>query len=299
MAKQVKRRRGTTAEHTTFPGVEGEITVDTDLQTIVVHNGTAPGKYLMRADGFNMEANSVGIVQLDVTDGDAGDFLQTDGNNNLSFQPVDVAGSTIGSLGGDISGTIANALIRDNKVGVDELDVDDGTLNQFLKTDGNKNLSFGTVVTDPTMGGDVGGTTSASVIQPAAVEGSMLDPALKQFTEDATGEIPTGGYNSVPNAPFPAGDGTVDTFTLSVATVPANNSLIVSIDGVMQPTSAYSFPTSTSIKFDDPPPNGSQIRILHMGFQVTVATPADGAITTIKLGGSAVTSTKIASSPTT
>ena len=82
MAKQVKRRRGTTAEHTTFPGVEGEITVDTDLQTIVVHNGTAPGKYLMRADGFNMEANSVGIIQLMVDDGDAGDFLQTDGNNN-------------------------------------------------------------------------------------------------------------------------------------------------------------------------------------------------------------------------
>ena len=90
----------------------------------------------------------------------------------------------------------------------------------------------------------------------------------------------------------------MDTFTLSVATVPANNSLIVSIDGVMQPTSAYSFPTTTSIKFDDAPPDGSQIRILHMGFQVTVATPADGAITSIKLGGSAVTSTKLASSPT-
>ena len=179
MAKQVKRRRGTTAEHAVFPGVEGEITVDTDLQTIVVHNGTAPGKYLMRADGFNMAANSVGIIQLMVDDGDAGDFLQTDGNNNLSFQPIpSVAGATVGALGGDISGTIANALIRDNKVGVDELNVSDGTLNQFLKTDGNKNLSFGTVVTDPTMGGDVGGTTSASVIQPGVVEGSMLDPAL-------------------------------------------------------------------------------------------------------------------------
>ena len=57
MAKQVKRRRGTTAEPTTFPGVEGEITVDTDKQTIVVHNGTAPGKYLMREDASNMAAN--------------------------------------------------------------------------------------------------------------------------------------------------------------------------------------------------------------------------------------------------
>ena len=298
MAKQVKRRRGTTAEHTTFPGVEGEITVDTDLQTIVVHNGTAPGKYLMRADGFNMEANSVGIVQLDVTDGDAGDFLQTDGNNNLSFQPVDVAGSTIGSLGGDISGTIANALIRDNKVGVDELDVDDGTLNQFLKTDGNKNLSFGTVVTDPTMGGDVGGTTSASVIQPAAGEGSMLDPALKQFTEDATGEIPTGGYGGSAGVAFPAGDGTTTTYNLSIAAA-ANNALVVSIDGIMQPTQSYSLPSTTSIQFDDPPPTGSSIRILHIGFQVAASTPADGSVTTIKLGGGAVTNTKLADSAST
>jgi hypothetical protein len=298
MAKQVKRRRGTTAEHATFPGVEGEITVDTDLQTIVVHNGTAPGKYLMRADGFNMEANSVGIVQLDVTDGNAGDFLQTDGNDNLSFQPVDVAGSTLGALGGDIEGTVANALIRDNKVGVDELNVSDGTVNQFLKTDGNKNLSFGTVVTDPTMGGDVGGTTSASVIQPAAVEGSMLDPALKQFTEDATGEVPTGGYNSVANAAFPAGDGTTTTYILSIAAA-ANNALVVSIDGIMQPTQSYSLPSTTSIQFDDPPPTGSSIRILHIGFQVAASTPADGSVTTIKLGGGAVTNTKLADSAST
>ena len=169
MAKQVKRRRGTTAEHTTFAGVEGEITVDTDKQTIVVHNGTAPGKYLMREDASNMAANSVTIVHLDVDDGDADDFLQTDGNNNLTFAPIDVAGSTIGAVGGDISGTIANALIRDNKVGVAELAVTEagggGSAGHFLKTDGAGTLSFAAVVTDPTMGGDVGGTTSASVIQ--------------------------------------------------------------------------------------------------------------------------------------
>ena len=304
MAKQVKRRRGTTAEHATFPGVEGEITVDTDLQTIVVHNGTAPGKYLMRADGFNMEANSVGIVQLDVTDGDAGDFLQTDGNNNLSFEPIpSVASATVGALGGDISGTIANALIRDNKVGVDELAVTEagggGSAGHFLKTDGSGTLSFAAVVTDPTMGGDIGGTTSVSVIQPAAVEGSMLDPALKQFTEDASGETPPGGYNSVPNAVFPAGDGSTTTYTLSVPAVASNNSLVVSIDGIMQPTQSYSLPTSTSIQFDDPPPTGSSIRILHIGFQVTVSTPADGAITTAKLGGGAVTNTKLADSAST
>ena len=303
MAKRVQRRRGTTTEHNTFIGYDGETTVDTTKDTVVVHDGTAAGGFpLAREDMTNVSGDAsgggVGIAQLNLVDGAANQVIKTDGSGTISFGTIDIAGSTIGALGGDISGTIANALIRDNKVGVDELDVTDGTLNQFLKTDGNKNLSFGTVVTDPTMGGDIGGTTSVSVIQPAAVEGSMLDPALKQFTEDATGEIPTGGYGGSAGIAFPAGDGTTTTYTLSIAAA-ANNALVVSIDGIMQPTQSYSLPTTTSIQFDDPPPSGSSIRILHIGFQVAASTPADGSVTTIKLGGGAVTNTKLADSAST
>lgn len=36
-------RRGTTAEHASFVGLPGEVTVDTDKKTLVVHDGTAPG----------------------------------------------------------------------------------------------------------------------------------------------------------------------------------------------------------------------------------------------------------------
>lgn len=36
-------RRGTTAEHSTFTGLVGEITVDTDKDTIVVHDGSTAG----------------------------------------------------------------------------------------------------------------------------------------------------------------------------------------------------------------------------------------------------------------
>lgn len=43
MAKVIQHRRGTTAEHASFTGAEGEFTMDTDTKTIVVHDGVTPG----------------------------------------------------------------------------------------------------------------------------------------------------------------------------------------------------------------------------------------------------------------
>lgn len=43
MAKELKLRRGTTAEHSTFTGAEGEVTIDTTKDTAVVHDGVTAG----------------------------------------------------------------------------------------------------------------------------------------------------------------------------------------------------------------------------------------------------------------
>jgi hypothetical protein len=43
MSSQIKRRSGTTVEHSTFTGAAAEITVDTTLNTIVVHDGATAG----------------------------------------------------------------------------------------------------------------------------------------------------------------------------------------------------------------------------------------------------------------
>lgn len=45
MPKQVRLRRGTTAQHATFTGADGEVTFDTTKKVLVVHDGvTAGGK---------------------------------------------------------------------------------------------------------------------------------------------------------------------------------------------------------------------------------------------------------------
>ena len=54
MATQVQFRRGTTAEHTGFKGADGEVTVDTSLKTVVIHDALTNGGFpLLRQDGTN------------------------------------------------------------------------------------------------------------------------------------------------------------------------------------------------------------------------------------------------------
>ena len=181
MAKIVKRRRGTTLEHADFLGAIGEITIDLDKDTVVVHDGDGPPGYaLAREDLSNVNlTNLISVNELDLPLGLAGQVLSTDGPaGNLSFITIDVAGSIVGNLGGDIEGTIANAVIKNNAistikiannaivtakiptdaitsdqilanaVGMSELAVNDGDAGQVLQTNGSGLFSFGTVVTE-------------------------------------------------------------------------------------------------------------------------------------------------------
>jgi len=62
MTKQVQLRRGTTAEHLVFTGAVGELTIDTNLDVAVVHDGsTAGGHYLVGAASTQNLINKVSI----------------------------------------------------------------------------------------------------------------------------------------------------------------------------------------------------------------------------------------------
>ena len=60
MAKLLKLRRGTTTQHASFTGAEGEVTVDTTKDTAVVHDGSqAGGRPLAREDLNNVTAANI------------------------------------------------------------------------------------------------------------------------------------------------------------------------------------------------------------------------------------------------
>ncbi len=42
-ATQVQFRRGTTVQHSTFTGALGEVTLDTDKDTLIIHDGSTAG----------------------------------------------------------------------------------------------------------------------------------------------------------------------------------------------------------------------------------------------------------------
>jgi len=64
MATELKLRRGTTSQHDTFTGAEAEITVDTDKNTVVVHDGTTEGGFPLARE-FDLESIIGGDLSWD------------------------------------------------------------------------------------------------------------------------------------------------------------------------------------------------------------------------------------------
>jgi hypothetical protein len=78
MATAVQLRRGTTVQHSTFTGAEGEITVDTTKDTAVVHDGaTAGGFPLLKesAIGSTVQAYDADLTTLGAGGSAARSFL--------------------------------------------------------------------------------------------------------------------------------------------------------------------------------------------------------------------------------
>jgi len=85
MAKQLQLRGGTTAQHSTFTGAEREITVDTDKDTLVVHDGTTVG-------GFPLARESALTAHInDTTDAHAASAITNTPAGNVAATTVQAA----------------------------------------------------------------------------------------------------------------------------------------------------------------------------------------------------------------
>jgi hypothetical protein len=138
MAKLLKLRRGTTTQHGSFTGAEGEVTIDTTKDTAVVHDGSqAGGRPLAREDLTNVSSSTI-----------AGRL------NNDSIAPSKIGSGTLPS---DV--TIADANIAGN------LTIATGDINNDAVTFGKiQNISAGRMLGNTTGGsGDMAEMTAANV----------------------------------------------------------------------------------------------------------------------------------------
>jgi hypothetical protein len=111
MATQVQLRRGTTSQHNTFTGAVGEITVDTTLKTIRVHDGVTAGGVPLLSSGSSSTAQ-------DLAGGAAGSIPIQDDEGSTTFIEIGANGTILSSdgstatwtsLGGITAGSATNA----------------------------------------------------------------------------------------------------------------------------------------------------------------------------------------------
>ena len=119
MAKLLKLRRGSTSQHGSFTGAEGEVTVDTDKDVLVVHDGSTAGGHPMAAqDMDNVPAGSILGTQLENSGVTAGTYGSS---SAIPIVTVDAQGLVTGA----------------STTAIDSTQIANGTSNVSVANNGN------------------------------------------------------------------------------------------------------------------------------------------------------------------
>lgn len=122
MSTAVQLRRGTTAQHSTFTGAVGEVTVDTTKDTVVVHDGTTVGGHPLVKES----EKGVTVVQQTSATGSVdiptGTTAERDGSPQTGYFRFNTSlgkyegynGTSWGSVGGGATGGGADAIFIEN-----------------------------------------------------------------------------------------------------------------------------------------------------------------------------------------
>ncbi len=125
MAKLLKLRRGTTSQHSSFTGAEGEVTIDTNKDVPVVHDGSTAGGHPVAAEDMSNVSSAsitgrlgtgsiatakiadqaVTLAKLEHgTSSNNGKFLRANNGADPTFETVntDLVGDTTPQLGGNL-----------------------------------------------------------------------------------------------------------------------------------------------------------------------------------------------------
>ena len=204
MAKLLKLRRGTTAQHASFTGAEGEVTIDTTKDTAVIHDGsTAGGTPLAKQDMSNVPAGTILGTQLEnsgVTGGQYGSssaipIITVDNQGLVTSASTTAVDSTKIQNGTTEVATANNGDITMKRSGTTRLVVD----NAGVDVTGDVSVTSGKFYTDTSA--YLGEVTSAggSAESPDGSTELVNGTIGKDLSLRAYGDIVLGSSNSTSN----------------------------------------------------------------------------------------------------
>ena len=195
------------------------------------------------------------------------------------------------------SGNTVAALTITNLTVSNSLTVDTNT----LKVD-NTNNRVGILDATPAVSLDVGTATDAVHVptgttaqRPTGAAGmfryNSTENQFEGYSDGSWGEI-GGGAATISVDNF-TGNGSTTAFTMGAAPETENNTAVY-IDGVYQQKNTYAT-SGTTITFSTAPPSGASIEVNRIAAStVTIGTPDDNTVSTVKIVNSAVTTAKVA-----
>lgn len=156
MSTAVQLRRGTTAQHSTFTGAVGEVTVDTTKDTVVVHDGTTVGGHPLVKEsdkGVTVVQQTSATGSVDIP---TGTTAERDGSPQTGYFRFNTSlgkyegynGTIWGSVGGGATGGGADAVFVEN----DQAVTTNYTItsNKNAMSSGPITINSGVTVTVPT-----------------------------------------------------------------------------------------------------------------------------------------------------
>ena len=215
MAKLLKLRRGTTSQHSSFTGAEGEVTVDTTKDTAVVHDGSTAGGHPLVKE--NAEVTSAGIAS-NVVDED---------NLKVSNSPTN--GQFLQAQSGNTGG-LTWAAVSQTPEGTAVLSTGESGGTKFLREDGDDSCSWQTIPVPTTITvADESSDTSCNVLFTTAATGDLAPKSGTNLTFNSnTGILTATGFagditgNVTGNTSGSSGSCTGNAATATTATTSTN-----------------------------------------------------------------------------
>jgi len=200
-------RRGTTAQNNAFTGSAGEVSIDTDLDTFRIHDGSTAG-------GFTLTQNTA---------------TQTLTNKTLTSPTITGTGAIAGSFTGALTGNADTATILATTRAIEVSGAVTGTAN----FDGSAAINIVTTATsDPTitLGGDLTGSVTLTNLASGTLTATIAANSVALGTDTTGNYVATGAVSGTGLSGSSSSEG--GTFTVTSNATSANTaSTIIARDG--------------------------------------------------------------------